>query len=52
MPNESSTLHSLVDDYLAGERRALQAREKLLKEIEAMLLASAPKKTGAGKLQS
>jgi hypothetical protein len=45
------TLQSLVDDYLAGERKALQARERLLKEIAAVLQASPPKKTGPGKLQ-
>jgi hypothetical protein len=52
MPNESSTLQSLVDDWLAGERRALEVRGKLLKEIAAMLQANAPKDTGVGKLQS
>ena len=47
------SLQSAVDDYLAGERRALELREKLLKEIVAVLLASAPNPPpGAGKLHS
>ena len=47
------SLQSAVDDYLAGERRALELREKLLKEIVAVLLASAPTPPpGAGKLHS
>ena len=52
MPNESSTLQSLVDNWLEGKRRALEARGKLLKEVAAVLQASAPKDTGVGKLQS
>jgi hypothetical protein len=48
------SLESAADAYLAGERKALELREKLLKEIVAMLLARPPKNPppGTGKLQS